>query len=52
MTKLKIISALWSAIYDLLIYINKDPKRKPLDEIQDRLDILESQCRPYADADD
>ena len=49
MTKLKIISRLWSAIYDLLLYIQGDPKKKSLDEIEDNLDMLERACRKYED---
>lgn len=52
MTKLQIIRKLWSAIYDLLLYIQKDQKRKPLDEIEDSLDFLERACRKYEDIDD
>ena len=52
MTKLQIIRKLWSAIYDLLLYIQKDPKRKPLDEIEDNLELLERACRRYEDTDD
>ncbi len=50
MTKLQIISKLWSAIYDLLLLINGTPV-KTLEEIQQELDLLEYLCRPYADAD-
>ena len=49
MSKLQIIRALWSAIYDLLLYIQGDSKRKALDEIEDNLDILERACRKYED---
>lgn len=52
MTQLQIIRKLWSVIYDLLLYIQKDPKRKPLDEIEDDLDLLERACRKYEDIDD
>lgn len=52
MTQLQIIRKLWSAIYDLLLYIQKDPCRKPLDEIEDNLDLLERACRKYENADD
>lgn len=52
MTKLQIIRRLWSAIYDLLLYIQKDPNRKSLDEIEDELDLLERACRKYEDTDD
>ena len=48
----QIIRKLWSAIYDLLLYIQKDPKRKPLDEIEDNLDLLERVCRKYENIDD
>lgn len=51
MTQLQIIRKLWSAIYDLLLYIQKDPKRKSLDEIEDNLDLLERACRKYEDID-
>ena len=52
MTQLQIIRKLWSAIYDLLLYIQKDPHRKPLDEIEDSLDLLERACRKYENTDD
>jgi len=48
---LKIISRLWSVIYDLLLYIDGN-RRKSLEEIHAELDVIEMQCRPYADADD
>lgn len=46
MTKLQIISKLWSAIYDMKL------KQKPQKEIDRKLDILEYECRKYADMDD
>ena len=52
MTQLQIIRKLWSVSYDLLLYIQKDPKRKPLDEIEDNLDVLEKACRKYENTDD
>ncbi|WP_373102586.1 hypothetical protein [Blautia obeum] len=52
MTKLQIIRGLWSAVYDLLLYIQGDSRRKPLDEIEDNLDVLERACRKYENADD
>lgn len=52
MTKLQIIRMLWSAVYDLLLYIQKGRSYKPLDEIQDNLDLIEVACRKYADTDD
>lgn len=52
MTKLQIIRKLWSAVYDLLLYIQKDASRKSLAEIQDELDLIEIACRKYTDTDD
>lgn len=52
MTKLQIIRRLWSVIYDLLLYIQKVLDHKPLDEIEDNLDILEKACRKYENIDD
>ena len=52
MTQLQIIRSLWSAVYDLLLYIQGDSRRKPLDEIEDNLDVLERACRKYENADD
>lgn len=52
MTKLQIIRRLWSVIYDLLLYIQKVPGHKPLDEIEDNLDFLEKVCRKYENIDD
>ena len=48
MSPLKIISRLWSAIYDLLLLAKGTPA-KTLEEIEEELDLLEYQCRPYAD---
>lgn len=52
MTQLQIIRSLWSAAYDLLLYIQGDPRRKPLDEIEDNLDVLEKACRKFENTDD
>lgn len=52
MTKLQIISRQWSSIYDLLLYIQNKEKAKPLEDIQQELDIIEYSCRKYADVDD
>ena len=52
MTQLQIIRSLWSAVCDLLLYIQGDSRRKPLDEIEDNLDVLERACRKYENADD
>ena len=52
MTKLQIISRQWSSIYDLLLYIQNKEKAKPLEDIQQDLDIIEYSCRKYADVDD
>jgi hypothetical protein len=46
MTKLQIISKLWSAIYDIKL------KKKPKEEIDRDLDILEYECRKYDGIDD
>lgn len=46
MTKLQIISKLWSAIYDIKL------GSKPREEIDKELDILESECRKYTDIED
>lgn len=46
MTKLQMIRALWSSIYDLLLYIG-GRDRKSITEIQDRLDYLEYVCRKW-----
>lgn len=51
MTKLQIISKLWSAIYDLIFLIKGTPT-KSLDEIEADLDVIEYACRRYADCDD
>ncbi len=51
MTKLQIISRLWSSIYDLLLLAKGTPV-KTLDEIEKDLELIEYHCRPYADADD
>lgn len=46
MTKLQIISKLWSAIYDMKL------GNKSQEEIDQKLDILENECRKYADIED
>lgn len=51
MTKLQIISKMWSLVYDMLLYI-KGYKAKTLEEIENEMDIIEYHCRKYADADD
>ena len=51
MTKLQIISKLWSAIYDLIFLIKGTPT-KSLEEIEADLDVIEYACRRYADCDD
>lgn len=51
MTKLKIISRLWSHITDLRLLI-RGQGRKNLAQIEQELDITEYYCRPYADVND
>lgn len=51
MTKLKIISRLWSVIYDLKMLVNGTGK-KSMDDIDKELDIIEMHCRRYTDVDD
>ena len=51
MTKLRIISKLWSVIYDLRMYIN-GTGTKTIGRIDRELDVLEHQCRKYTDIDD
>lgn len=50
-TKLQIISRLWSHIADLRLIL-KGTSSKTLEEVENEIDITESLCRPYADADD
>lgn len=50
-TKLQIISRLWSHITDLRLIL-KGTSGKTLEEVENEIDITESLCRPYADADD
>lgn len=51
MTKLKIISRLWSHITDLRM-LARGWSTKTLEEIEKEIDLTEYYCRPYADADD
>lgn len=51
MTKLRIISRLWSHVADLRMLIN-GTGAKTLAEIEEELDVTEYYCRPYSDADD
>ena len=47
----RIISKLWSSIYDLLM-LTKGTGRKPLEQIEQELDELERECRKYEPEDD
>lgn len=51
MTKLQIISKLWSVVYDLVLLAKGTPS-KSLEEIENELDVIEYACRKYADCDD
>ena len=51
MTKLKIISRLWSHITDLRLLI-RGYGNKTLEDIEKEIEVTEHYCRPYADADD
>ena len=51
MTKLQIISRLWSAIYDLIFLVKGTPT-KTLEQIESDLDVIEYACRRYVDCDD
>lgn len=51
MTKLQIISRLWSHVTDLLLYI-RGQGSKTIEQIEEELDVTEYHCRIYADADD
>lgn len=51
MTKLQIISRLWSHLNDLQLYI-RGHTGKTLEEINKEIDVTEYACRKYADADD
>lgn len=48
---LKIISMLWSSIYDLLFLV-KGQGNKTLEQIEKDLDVIEMLCRPFAGIDD
>lgn len=50
MTKLQIISRLWSIIYDLIL-LHRGSKNKTMKEIENDMDIVEYHCRKYADTD-
>lgn len=50
MTKLQIISRLWSSVYDLLFLVKGTPV-KSLEEIERDLDLIEFHCRRFADDD-
>lgn len=51
MTKLQIISKLWSIIFDLILII-KGESDKTLEQIEKDVDLIEYHCRKYADVDD
>ena len=44
MDEIKIISLLWSSVYDLLLYC-KGQSGKTIEEIEQQLDVLEYECR-------
>ncbi len=50
-TTLRIISRLWSHITDLRLIL-KGTSSKTLEEVENEINITESLCRLYADADD
>ena len=50
MTKLQIISKLWSSVYDLRFLVKGTPV-KSLEEIERDLDLIEFHCRRFADDD-
>lgn len=50
-TKLQILSRLWSHITDLRLILN-GTSSKTIEEVEDEIDITESLCRPYTNADD
>lgn len=51
MTKLQIISKLWSIIFDLILII-KGESDKTLEQIEKDVDLAEYHCRKYANVDD
>lgn len=51
MTKLQIISKLWSIIFDLILII-KGESGKTLEQIEKDVDLIEYHCWKYADVDD
>lgn len=51
MTKLQIISKLWSIIFDLILII-KGESDKTLEQIEKDVDLIEYHCRKYVEADD
>lgn len=51
MTKLQIISKLWSIVFDLVLLANGQ-SNKTLQEIEKDIDLVEFNCRKYADVDD
>lgn len=51
MTKLQIISKLWSIIFNLILII-KGESDKTLEQIEKDVDLAEYHCRRYTDTDD
>ena len=51
MTKLRIISRLWSHVMDLKMII-RGQSSKTLEQIEDELDVTEYYCRSYVNTDD
>ena len=51
MTKLQIISKLWSIIYDLFL-LEKGESNKSMEEIEKEMDVAEYNCRKYAGVED
>lgn len=50
-TKLQIISRLWSHVTDLRL-LQRGTGSKTLEDIEKEIDVTESLCRPYTNADD
>ncbi len=51
LTKLQVIALQWQIIYDLVFYA-KGSKSMTFEQIQDKMDYAENQCRIWADVDD
>ena len=45
---INIIRMLWSVVYDFIFYVKNGLGETIPEEIEDKLDVIEMRCRPFA----